>query len=285
MLGRGDRPEPADEVELVALLPGRLRRLTASEGERVDRIEGEGYAGMLRPEIERIDRLARVAPRRPTEDHIAGQILVEPAEPVGSPGAEARLRLVEPVAAGVDLVLGGVVVVGRPHVAYETELVDHARQLRPPVADLDAAAAAGGEADLHRIDDRIDVADIDLLGRHRSKALPMERRVDRIVKRRLVVGLAGVVVERGLRIERLDVAVAPRQKHPDHRLGPRGGRRRQGRLPVTQQRLQRQRAEPKPEACPRAGRQQPAPRQPSVICKVGHDHGSSVSGWRRSRCG
>ena len=43
------------------------------------------------------------------------------------------------MAAGVELQLGAVVVVGRPHRADDGEVVDALADVRPPVADLDAA--------------------------------------------------------------------------------------------------------------------------------------------------
>ena len=256
---RRDRPEPPHEIELVLLLPGRLRGMAAAEGERIGRIEGQGHPGVLRAEIERVDRLPGVAPRRPPQHHVARQIVVERAEPVGSPCAETRLRFVEPVPAGVDLVLGSVVVVGRPHVPYETEVVDDTGERGPPIGDLDAAAPPRREAHLEWIDDRIDVADVDLLGRHRAESLPMGGRVDRIVERRLVVGLSRMGIERGLGIEGLEMAVAAGEKNPDHRLGPRPAGRHAEAL-LTEERLDGQAAEAETEPHAGTGGEEPASR-------------------------
>ena len=68
------------------------------------------------------------------------------------PRADRGKEAVEPIAAGVELKLGAVVVVVRPHRADDREVVDAAADVRPPVADFDAALAALAEADLQRID-------------------------------------------------------------------------------------------------------------------------------------
>ena len=66
-----------------------------------------------------------------------------------------RLLLVELVPAVVHLELGGVVVVGGVHRPHEGDVVDARRQVRPPVADLDARLAVLLEPDLEREDLRV----------------------------------------------------------------------------------------------------------------------------------
>ena len=63
---------------------------------------------------------------------------------------------------GVDLVLSCVVVVGRPHVSNKANVIDAARQVRPPVRNLNAALALFGESDLQRVD----------LREHRRELIP-----------------------------------------------------------------------------------------------------------------
>src|SRR5262249_57385311 len=63
-----------------------------------------------------------------------------------------RVVAVDDVMAGVEFVLGGVVVVGHPHRADDGQVIDAGADVRPPVADLDAALAPFAVADLHGID-------------------------------------------------------------------------------------------------------------------------------------
>ena len=137
-----------------------------------------------------------------------------------SPGPDARLRLVQAMATGMDLVLGRVVVVGGPHVPHEAHLVDLPGQVRPPVGHRDAALTVPGMPDLHREDLGIHVPDIDLLGRHAAEPFPVKRRIQGIGQRRLGVGLARIAGQHRFGIERLHLAVTAREKHPDNGLGP-----------------------------------------------------------------
>src|SRR5262249_31347309 len=67
------------------------------------------------------------------------QVLVERAEAVMYPRADGRQRPLEGVPAGVELQLGAVVVVGGPQGTDHGNVVDAVADVRPPVADLDAA--------------------------------------------------------------------------------------------------------------------------------------------------
>ena len=68
--------------------------------------------------------------------HELRQVVVERAQAVMDPRADRRERPFERVPAGVELKLGPVVVVGRPHRADDGQVVGMAAQMRPPVADL-----------------------------------------------------------------------------------------------------------------------------------------------------
>ncbi len=135
------------------------------------------------------------------------------------PGPEIRFGRIEAVAARGDLILRGVIVVGRPHIANKAEIVHLFRQMRPPIGDLDTRLSLRFSADLHRVHRRIDIPDIDFMGGHGAKTLLVKRRFDRVRKGRLSECLAGVRIESGLGIKGFQVAVAPGEKGPDHRFG------------------------------------------------------------------
>ena len=174
---------------------------------------------MFGAEVKRVDAPVRRRVRRPAKRDKLGQVFVERAEAVVNPRAEAGLLLVEPVAARVDLVLGEVVVVRRPHVAHEREVVRARREVRPPVGHLHAALAARREAHLHRIDTRIHVPHVDLLRGHGAEALVVLVRRERVRQRRLVERQPRVFGQRRLGVKRLDVAITAAEKNPDDRLG------------------------------------------------------------------
>jgi hypothetical protein len=133
--------------------------------------------------------------------------------------ADGREEALEDVPAGVELELGRVVVVGGPHRAHHRQAVHAAGQVRPPVADLDAALALLPEADLQRIQlaqqrprRAGEVADVlAIIGRFDN----------RLAKGRGIDGLAGVPVEGRLGIEGLDVADAALHEQPHDALRPR----------------------------------------------------------------
>jgi hypothetical protein len=79
------------------------------------------------------------------------------------PGADGRVAAIEQVAAGEELQLGAVVVVGREHRADDGDVVDAAAQVRPPVAECDPALPALLEADLRGIDPGLVLVD-DVVG-------------------------------------------------------------------------------------------------------------------------
>ena len=91
----------------------------------------------------------------------------------------------------------------------------HAGQVRPPVGDLDAELAVFLEADLQREDLGVGPRAADDVAR----VLDEQRRLERVREGRLGEGLAGVLVERRLRVEGLQVADAAGEEDPDDRLG------------------------------------------------------------------
>ena len=116
-----------------------LRR--AAEGERVGRVGDERHAVVLGAEVVGAVRfLAAAAVGHGVAQHDElRQVLVERAQAVVDPGADRGEEAVERVAAGVELKLGAVVDVVGPHRADDGEVVDAAADVRPPVADFDAA--------------------------------------------------------------------------------------------------------------------------------------------------
>ena len=82
------------------------------------------------------------------------------------PSAYAWLLFIESMPAGVDLILRRVVVIGGPDVSDEAKVIRMFGKVGPPIGDLDATLAMFLPPDLHRIDGGINIADIDLLGRH-----------------------------------------------------------------------------------------------------------------------
>ena len=79
--------------------------------------------------------------------------------------------------AGVELELGAVVVVGRPHRADDGEVVDAGAHVRPPVADLEPALAALAIADLQRIERRLNLVKA---GNELAEVLLQERGVEHL---------------------------------------------------------------------------------------------------------
>ncbi len=147
------RFEPAQELELALLLLAEDLRPGRGEGERVLGIDGKLDAVVLGAEVAgavAAHAAAAVGDRRAQDDEL-GQVVVERAEPVVDPRADRGKLPLEHVPAGVELQLGAVVVVGRPHRADDGDVVDAVADVGPPVADLDAALPALAEADLKRI--------------------------------------------------------------------------------------------------------------------------------------
>ena len=98
----------------------------------------------------RLVTAAAIGQRSAQHDELR-QVLVQRAQAVVNPRADRRKIAVEHVAAGVKLQLGAVIDVVGPHRANDREVVDARADVRPPIADFDAAFAALLEADLQRV--------------------------------------------------------------------------------------------------------------------------------------
>ncbi len=112
------------------------------------------------------------------------------------PRADRRELTLEHVPASVELKLGAMIVVGRPHRADDGDLVDARADVRPPVADLDSGLAAFGRADLKRIEPSTNVELRLILQEHPQVAAQLV--LERVGKRGLGDRLSRVAIERGL---------------------------------------------------------------------------------------
>src|SRR5262245_66342513 len=76
------------------------------------------------------------------------QIVAQRPEAVVHPRPNRWMEPVKDVPPGVQLKLCRMIVVGRPHRADYGEVVDRMRQVRPPIADFNAALTALRKPDL-----------------------------------------------------------------------------------------------------------------------------------------
>src|SRR5436190_24376077 len=67
-----------------------------------------------------------------------------------NPRPDRREQAIEHLAAGMKLILRGVIIVGCPHGTDEREIVDHFAHVRPPVRHLNAEVAVLAITDLER---------------------------------------------------------------------------------------------------------------------------------------
>src|SRR5262249_39948739 len=114
--------------------------------------------------------------------------------------------------AGVKLELRPVIVVRRPHRAYDGNIVDAIADMRPPVAGFNAAFAVLAIADLHRKNLRVHFVQAD---DYLAQVFLQVRRFERFFVRRLRDGLAGVLIQFRLWIKRLHLARAADHEEPD----------------------------------------------------------------------
>ncbi len=147
------------------------------------------------------------------QHHEAGQVLVLRSQPVGGPGphrgpAELRRARVQ------EELGGGVVELVRLHRLDHGEVVDHARQMLPELAELDARLAVAGERERRA----------QHVGHARDEGEPLA------LEQLLRAGLAVVLAERGLVVEQVELAGRAGHVQVDDVLGPCG----QGRLPGRQ---------------------------------------------------
>src|SRR5436305_1884238 len=97
------------------------------------------------------DTTTAVAGRAAKDDELR-QVVAQCPQAIVNPGADRWMEALEDVPAGVELQLGGVIVVGRPHRAHDGEVVGTLAEARPPVAEFHAILAALREADLQWIE-------------------------------------------------------------------------------------------------------------------------------------
>ena len=160
ILDRREPIQPAEQLELARLLLAEDLAARRGERQRIAGIDRELNAVVLGTEVARAmaaQPAAAIGDRR-AHDHELGQVVVERAQPVVDPRADRGELPLEHMPAGVELQLGAVVVVGRPHRADHRDIVDAGAQVRPPVADLDPGLAALAIADLKRIERLANVA-------------------------------------------------------------------------------------------------------------------------------
>ena len=208
---------------------------------------------MLGPEIARVDAPEALRlERRPHRDKLR-QVVAQRSQPVMDPGADRRMATVQEMAAGQKLHLGAVVVVGRVHRADDGDVVDTPAQVRPPVADLNAALPARFEADLERVDPGLLLVD-DVIRDLLAHVLDVGRVEDGLV-RRLGDRLAGVLVQLGLGVKALEMTDPAAHHQPDHSFGPGLASERAGCVRISPRRL---RSEASP---PGSGRRNPYRRR------------------------
>src|SRR5207302_11405496 len=119
-------------------------------------------------------------------------MIVERAEAVVHPRTDGREGAFEYVPAGVELKLGAVVVIGCPHRADDGDVVDAVTDVRPPVADGNAAPPAFFESGLQVVKLLADVT-VGVALNMNAKVLQVRGLKDVLV-RGLGDGLAGVLV-------------------------------------------------------------------------------------------
>ena len=214
-----NRPEPIqfpDQIELDRLFGIAEIALGPGVGERFLRIDLE------RHRVEGGSEITPVACIKETRAHVdeLREILVQRAEAVIHPGADRRFLHIEHVPARVELHLRAVVVVRRPHGADHGNIIHAVPEVREPVADLDAAAAAGLEADLERIN-LVSLLAVGVVDHHHPNTFEFVRIVDAL-ERRLRECLALVPIECWLRIETFHVAQPAAEEDPDDTPGLRG---------------------------------------------------------------
>jgi hypothetical protein len=195
--------EAAGQVEVDALLVGPHVALGLAVVERVGGVDSQRHRVVGRAEVVAVLRVPVLAPADRDE---LRQVVVERAQAVMHPGAQRWVLAVEHVAAGVELRLGAVVVVGGVHRADDRQVIDALAQAGEPVADLGAALAVLLEADLQRVEAvtllAVGVVDNDDAGQFQLFGVLC------VLEWRLGDGLAGVLVECGLGVEGFQVADA-----------------------------------------------------------------------------
>ena len=191
------------------------------ERQRVLGVDRQLHAVVLGAEVVgavRADAAAAIGDGRAQDDELR-QVVVERPQAVMDPRADRGKLPFEHVPAGVELELRAVIVVGGPHRADDGQVVGAVAEVRPPVADLEAALAALLKADLHAEQLVADVAVVRRSARRSRRFFLTNGESSTSLVRRFGDRLAGVFVELRLGIEALHVAHAADHEDPDHALG------------------------------------------------------------------
>jgi hypothetical protein len=219
ILHGGEAVQAAQQLELIALLFPINIGSRRGEGKRVFGVDRELDAIVLGAEVTgamAAQAAAAIGDRR-TQNDEPGQVVIERAKPVMDPRAHSGKLPLEHMPAGVELQLRSMVVVSRPHRADHGDVVDTTSNVGPPVAYLDAALSPLAMADLHRKQGAPWVVQaLDEL----AEVLFQKRRIKDVLVGRLLVGLAGVEIQRGLGIKALKMARPTDHEQPDHVLRP-----------------------------------------------------------------
>ena len=205
----GELVELMDEIEVGFLDLGGGGDFRGGEGERVGWVDAEIDGVVGRAEVVTV---ADVEEAR-ADIYETGEIVAGAGEPVIDPCADGGFARVEHVAAGVELDLGAVIVVGGPHGADEGDVVGAGSDVREPVADFDAALAVAAEADLERVDGGA-LLTVGVVDDDDADILEFLGGLDVLV-RGFGDGFAGVLGEGGFGIEAFHVAETAAHEEPD----------------------------------------------------------------------
>ena len=131
------------------------------------------------------------------------------------PGANRGVIPLEKLATGVKLQLRAMIVVGGPGRANECDIVGALGQVRPPVADFDAALPTLALADLQR---QQSLHELPLFHRGVDMVLNV-RRVQHSSIRCLADGLSAIFAKSGLGVKTFHVTDTAQHEDPDDALG------------------------------------------------------------------
>ena len=156
------------------------------------------------------------------------------------PAADSRERPFQRVPPGKELKLRPVIVVRGPARTDQSQIVGAVAQVRPPVADPQPGFAALLIPDLHRKNLRVNLVQP---GNDLAEVFFQVLRFERLLVRRLADGLASVLVQLRLRVERLHLAGPTDHEQPDDGFRFRFRRASGGRVRAGDAVLEQHRAE------------------------------------------
>ena len=138
---------------------------------------------MCRAQIIRINTLTSVGTSGSTQNNEFRQILIQGAKTVMNPRTNTWLRLIKTMPSRMNLILRSMVVISRPHIANETNIINLLCNMRPPVGNTNSIFTVLLISNLHWKDGGVDIAHINIQRRHAAKTLLMQRRFNGIGKR------------------------------------------------------------------------------------------------------